>query len=436
MKMDRFKDFDRDVRDAVLRFEKGRDGAGTFFDVEELLMIIDYYLEVQDLEGLEAAVVCAEGLYPSNVEVKLRRAHLLSIEGRYTESMKMLQELEQTEPENTDVSYAKGAVYSMMDQSEKAIQCYLRAAADGYELDMIYGNVGDEYYKLGQRDKAIHYYRKAIAVNPDERRSLFNLACSLEENGEGDKGVDYLKEVVEQHPYSKWAWYSLGCLYEWRELYERAADAFEFAIAIDRTLGEAYEGLSKSYASLGQRGRAAQALRDWLEVADDRAYVLFCIGSLFFDDANYHTASVYFQKSLKEDACYSSAWRYLGLCSERLGYSDEAAGYYRRAIDVNPDNDINWLSLADLYISQNRFAEALSLLQSGRHEAECLSDFDMRLCYCLFRLGKREQVKEMINTPHEDDPMLYVDMLSYYTDMAADPEIAALVFQKYKNDEK
>ena len=33
MKMDRFKDFDRDVRDAVLRFEKGRDGAGTFFDV-------------------------------------------------------------------------------------------------------------------------------------------------------------------------------------------------------------------------------------------------------------------------------------------------------------------------------------------------------------------------------------------------------------------
>ena len=187
---------------------------------------------------------------------------------------------------------------------------------------------------------------------------------------------------------------------------------------------------------MGQSGRAAQALRDWLEVADDRAYVLFCIGSLFFDDANYHTASVYFQKSLKEDACYSSAWRYLGLCSEKLGYSDDAAGYYRRAIDVNPDIDINWLCLADLYISQSRFAEALSLMQSGRHEAECPSDFDLRLCYCLFRLGKREQVKEMIRTLEGDEPSLFVYMLSIYPDMAEDSEIAALVYHNTKNEDK
>ena len=50
MKIDRFKDYDPEVRDLVLRFERQGAGGRSFFDVEELEVIMDYYLEVYDDE--------------------------------------------------------------------------------------------------------------------------------------------------------------------------------------------------------------------------------------------------------------------------------------------------------------------------------------------------------------------------------------------------
>ena len=49
MDNDRFTDFDDEVRQLVLDFERTvMKGESQFFDVDELEMIIDYYLEVQD----------------------------------------------------------------------------------------------------------------------------------------------------------------------------------------------------------------------------------------------------------------------------------------------------------------------------------------------------------------------------------------------------
>ena len=56
MNSDRFKDFDSDVRQLVLAFEDDSKGSRQFFDVDELEVIADYYLEMHDVEGLEAAV--------------------------------------------------------------------------------------------------------------------------------------------------------------------------------------------------------------------------------------------------------------------------------------------------------------------------------------------------------------------------------------------
>ena len=63
MKNDRFTDFDDEVRQLVLDFERTvMNGETQFYDVDELEMIIDYYLEVNDKEPLISAIVYAEQL--------------------------------------------------------------------------------------------------------------------------------------------------------------------------------------------------------------------------------------------------------------------------------------------------------------------------------------------------------------------------------------
>lgn len=53
MKNDRFTDFDDEVKQLVLDFERTvMRGETQFYDIDELEMIIDYYLEVDDKEPL------------------------------------------------------------------------------------------------------------------------------------------------------------------------------------------------------------------------------------------------------------------------------------------------------------------------------------------------------------------------------------------------
>ena len=73
---DRFTDFNDETRDLVLEFERTiLKGGHQFFDVDELEIILDYYIGVSDTETLAAALDYAEELYPDSLEIKLRRSH-------------------------------------------------------------------------------------------------------------------------------------------------------------------------------------------------------------------------------------------------------------------------------------------------------------------------------------------------------------------------
>lgn len=422
MNSDRFKNYEQHVRELVLRFERQR-GDACYFDVDQLEIIADYYLEVNDVDGLEAAVLCGERLFPSNTSIRLRRAHLLSVQGQYPQALMILEELERTESDNTDVAYALGAIHSMLGHPERAISYFLHAASDGYQLDMIYGNVADEYFKLGQIDDAVKYYKKSIRLNPEEERSLYNLLCTFNEQGLNLESQQFFSQLVEEHPYSKWGWYCLGLVCRWLSLYEQSVDAFEYAIAIDSAWVDAYTNLSESYRLLGNHSRAIQALHDALPHATDRPYILYLMGHLYFEKRNYHTASTYYHDAIKEDPSYAAAWNELGHCSELLGYVDEAAGYFRRAIDLDPDLDENWLSLADLFISSLRFAEACSLLESSRMEALERFNFDSRLIYCYFRLGRRGRLFDLLQADASAYGVYYNNLFAIYPDLSSDPEI-------------
>lgn len=414
------------MRELVLSFEK-KQNAPRFFDVEQLEVIADYYLEVSDFDGLESAVCYGEQLFPDNSAIQLRRAHFWSVTGQYAQARTLLQRLEQREPHNTDVSYALGALHSMTNNPRRAIQYYLKAATDGYELDMVYGNIADEYYKLGETDKAVAYYRKSIDTNPDEERSLYNLASTWNESGRNDEAVEYFQQLVADHPYSKCAWYSLGCLYYWLMLYEKSADAFEYALVVDKTLLNAYLGLSDAYLGMGDYARAVQALRDALPYADDRADVIYSMGAVFMKQGNYHAAIAYLHDAIKEDPSYGLAWADLGHCCEALGLTEEAAGYYHRAIELEPDSDEHWIALADLYIAAERIDEAVVLLENGRTDAVVRFEFDVRLAYAYFMQGRRNRLFDTLRLMASDNSRLLPTLLDQYPAMSADLEVVAFI---------
>lgn len=336
---DRFTDYDDDVRQLVLDFEATiLKGQTQFFDVDELEVIIDYYLEVNDREPLQAAVEYAERLYPDSSSIRLRRAHLLIVDNRYDEALQMMLDLRQREPDDTDVLYSLGVAYGAVGKSDEAIRCYLAASADGWELGRIYTNIAEEYFKQANYAKSADYYQKALQTDSYDSGTLYGYLEVMEIQGAMHDAVGRFQHFLMDHPYHKDAWYCLGRSCQSIGLYERAVDAFEYAIAIDRHFLSAYEELSCCFELQGRLGEAASALARMLEVDSQRSYVYRQLGALYARADKLETALMYFRSAVETDPADATAISQMAICYLHLNDIPMAVSTVKQAMRVDPEN--------------------------------------------------------------------------------------------------
>lgn len=457
-KKDRFQNYDGEVRELVLDFEEMvRMGDRRYFDITQMEIVIDFYLDNLDNVMLEQAVVYAESLFPEAGSIRLRRSHLLCTKERYDEAYEILLELERAEPDNTDVLYALGAIYSVKEQPRKAIQYYQKASADGYELGMVYGNIADEYVRLDRYGDAVSYYKKALAANPEEERSIYNLASCYEQEMLDGQSVSYFTQFVTQSPYSKAAWFCLGCAYRDQSLYERAIDAFEYAIAIDNKFVDCYTVKAECYRAVGNIAQAVASLREALPHAEAPAEINYQIGLLYMDQANYVTAVTYFKSAIGDDASLGDPWMCVAECYAKLnecqiaidyigqalkinshepaylfsaanihhhfGDEETADAYYRQTLDMVDDNDLYWTTYADFLIGCQRYDEAIDLLQRGLPVCNDAFCFNERLAVCYFVTGRRNFLFNALRSCVSENKDLAREVLYVCPAMAEDLEV-------------
>ena len=157
------------------------------------------------------------------------------------------------------------------------------------------------------------------------------------------------------------------------------------------------------------------------------------MGYVYQQAGNYHTATTYYRKAVREQPSHADAWFGLGECSMHLGYTEEAISHLLRAIDQDPDVDDFWLTLADVYISLDRLPEATALLENSLPESAYPYPFFARLCFCYFRTGRRNQLRNLILNESFGIGDYAAHVLSDYPELAADPEVVDLFHNQKQN---
>ena len=339
MKKDRFDNYDDEVRDLVLDFERTvLKGGMQFFDVDELEMIIDYYFEVNDLKPLEAAVSFAEYLYPDSTEVKIRRAHVAIAHQQYKSALNQLLALHEKEPNNTDLAYSLGVVYSAMDRPDDAVDHFLAASTDGWQVGRIYGNIAEEYVKKDDLETALRYYVMALTHNDHDPSTIYNYVDTCEQQHCCDEGRQQLELYVKQHPYSREGWHCLGLLCIDTGQLRDAIDAFEYALAIDKTSSETYIELAYAYELEGEIGRAATTLLQMADNSGNRSDAYRAIGQLYQRYGNAETSNIYFSKVLGDQPSDPVALAGMAVNYAMLGDVAMATQTVRKAEQLAPDN--------------------------------------------------------------------------------------------------
>ena len=463
MQDNRFKGFNKHVEELVLRFEEMlKDNKTYYFDVEEFEFIIDYYMESENIENMRKALRYASKIFPNATPVKLRKAQYYAIENESEKALRLLTEIETLEPENSDLHYIRGTIYSQLQSSEMAIEEYNKAIKIGDEgLDDIYSNIAYEYENLGQNDKAIEYFRKALEINPSNDMLLFDIASNMDIEQKHTECIEFMEAFIQKYPFSANAWFNLGMNYIRLELFEKAIDAFDYALCINEELSMAYSCKAICYSSLKQSNKAIEILKEGLEKTTDKAQFLFLIAQEYEFLGNYETAIIYYKDTVKSDSYFAKAYLSIGVCYDKmedfnsghpylvksielgsqnpdilltvaniLSYRkayEEAALLFEKCVEVDAENGNVWTAFADMYANMDMYEKAIEILERGRTHIEDDLEIVYRMAAYSFLLGKMNNAYLAIHELLEQSPSYSSILLEFCPEMEADENILNII---------
>lgn len=127
------------------------------------------------------------------------------------------------------------------------------------------GNLRHELY-----ENAISAYEKALEKDPLDLDVKTRLGvCYVEGTGEPMKGITHLREVVATDSTKVDAQMNLGLFAVQSGQYEKAIARFERITKIDPSYAEAWLYIGQTYASMGEKQKAIDALNHFAGMTDD-----------------------------------------------------------------------------------------------------------------------------------------------------------------------
>ncbi|MBI2505310.1 MAG: tetratricopeptide repeat protein [Candidatus Latescibacteria bacterium] len=262
-----------------------------------------------------------------------------------------------------------GKALQLAGDHEGALQAYQKALKLDDRHGDAYNNIATILHQQGRLDEAIAWYHKAIERYPNHEEIYQNLADAHSEKGELEQAVAMYQQALKLNPKDGPAWNNCGqTLYQARRWAE-AEEAFLRAIALIPQQPEPYNNLGNLYSGQGkyaqaveryqqalerhpaqeaqvrlnladawkQAGRpelAIQALAQVVELdpGQNRARVQWA--ELLHEAGRHAEAVDQFQAAVDRDPQYARAWFGLARALEADQRRDQAAGAYRRFLEL------------------------------------------------------------------------------------------------------
>jgi tetratricopeptide (TPR) repeat protein len=190
--------------------------------------------------------------------------------------------------------------------------------------------------------------------------------------------------------------------------------------------------MAQSYMNAGRVGEALATLQEAIAVEPGNAALRLQYGQICFQAGRFTDAEAAFQKALEIDPYLTDAHNYLGTVYQELGRFADAEREYRKALEdpAYPTPELVYLNLGILYTDQEREEQALEALRTavginpkyykahfqlaalleraGRFDEAAREyevaepdfrnngDYFYRRGFTYFRLGKRDQARDML----------------------------------------
>jgi len=346
-----------EMRELVRQFQNLKAGRShSFLDEESFEKIIDYFDEVEDLQqALEAAELGTEQ-FPYSSSLLVKKADLLIASRRYQEALDILGHAELLDSNDINLYILKTDAYLALDQQEKAVVLLENALNlfNGEEKLELLFELADVYDDYEEFDKIFDCLKLILEQDPNNEEALYKICFWTDFTGRNEESIKLHQHIIDEYPYSELAWFNLAAAFQGLKLYEKAIDAYKYAVAIDEKFDYAYRNMGDAYIRLRKYKDAIEALEKVLEL------------------------------SRPEDVIYEA----IGHCYDRLKNYAQARFYYRKASHLNLEDSKLYYKIACTYINEGQWTTAVKQLETALQMQRQQPEYNLAMGECKMQLGE------------------------------------------------
>ena len=416
------------LRELLKQYENFKCGRShSFIEEDAFEKIIDYYQEKENLvKAMEAAEIGSEQ-FPYSSLLLIKKADVLIANRRYQDALDVLEQASLLDGADINLYILKTDAYLALDQQEKAVVLLEEALSlfEGEERIELLFELADVYDDYEDFEKVFDCLKMVLESEPNNEEALYKICFWTDFTGRNEESIRLHQQIIDDYPYNELAWFNLAAAYQGLKLYEKAIDAYKYAITIEEKFDYAYRNMGDAFIRLRKYKEAIEALEKVHELAKPEDVIFEAIGHCYDRLKNFAQARIQYRKAShlrQEDsklfykiACtyfneghWESCIRQLdiamkihklqpeynllaGECKMNLGMFKDAVQYFSNVVRVRPKNSAGWEALIRCLYKAEYFDEALEQAESALKVTSGKPLFLFYKAAVLFAVGKTKE---------------------------------------------
>jgi len=430
-----------ELKELLQQYENLKTGKShSFIEEDSFEKIIDYFDEKDQLDKAVEASDYAIEQYPYSAALLLKKADLLIALKRYKESLIYLEKAEVLDVSDINLYILKTDAYLALDQQERAA-AVLEIALDYFEgeekIELLF-ELADVYDDYENFEKVFDCLKMILEQDPTNEEALYKICFWTDFTGRNEEGIRLHQQIIEEYPFSELAWFNLAAAYQGIKLYEKAIDAYQYAVAIDEKFDYAWRNMGDAYLRLRKYKEAIEVLQKVLELSRPEDVIYEAIGHCYDKMQNYAQARFNYRKAVHlnhEDsqlhykiACtymneglWESAIKNLevalrmhrqqpeynlamGQCYNEMGKIEEAVQYFGNVVRSRPKNINGWLELLKCLYKASCHEEGMEYVEYALQQTGGKPVFLFYKCAFLLSLKRSKEALIQLELGMQKNP--------------------------------
>lgn len=447
--------------------KKGRNHS--YLDEEAFEKIIDYFDEKEDLgRALEAAEKGCEQ-YPFSSSILIRKADLHITACKYNEALEILNHAAMLDSGDINIYILKTDVYLAMDKHEKAVEILEEALIlfSGQEKIELLFELTDVYDDYEEFEKVFDCLKLILEEDPNNEEALYKICFWTDFTGRNEESIRLHRKIIDDFPYNELAWFNLAAAYQGLKLYEKALDAYQYAVVIEEKFDYAYRNMGDAYIRLRKYREAIEVLEKVVELSKPEALIYEAIGHCYEKLTNHAQARFYYRKAshiAPEDSklYYKMACTYfnegqwekavlqleaairihpkqpeynllMGECKMQLGFYKDTIQYFSEVVSVRPKSSRGWEALVRALYKARFLDEANDQALAALSFANGKPIFIYYRSMILFALGKSREALLQLEKALTQAPRLLKKFVELNPSILQNQQVVDVVARFKKN---